>query len=282
MSLRDSLDGEKLADDIASIVEAMNRTAALMAQQQQHERGQVDPDNPYFGRMVLDDDLGKRAILIGKHTFISDRVRIIDWRNAPISRVFYQYSEGDDYDEEIAGRSVQGEVLLRRTLSIADGRLRRVATDDATWVLTGSNGWRDLHGKSTRLEGGAGTAVRPQNLGTRASSARQDKHLPEIASLLDAEQFKLITQPDTGLVVIQGSAGSGKTTVGLHRIAYLNFMGPEHFRPSRMMVLVFSRALSAYISKVLPALGVDGVKVAQYERWAETLRKRHYRGLPGR
>ena len=48
---------------------------------------------------------------------------------------------------------------------------------------------------------------------------RIDKHLPEIAALLDAAQFDLITRP--GLVVIQDSAGSGKTTVGLHRAAYL-------------------------------------------------------------
>ena len=47
--LRDSLEGEKLVDDIASIVEAMDRTSALMAQQAKADRGRVDPDNPYFG-----------------------------------------------------------------------------------------------------------------------------------------------------------------------------------------------------------------------------------------
>ncbi|PKN58326.1 MAG: DNA helicase UvrD [Deltaproteobacteria bacterium HGW-Deltaproteobacteria-14] len=276
LSLRDSLEGEKLVDDIASIVEAMDRTAALMRQQDATPEGVVDADNPYFGHMVLEDDFGKRSILIGRTTFLSDRVRIVDWRNAPISRIFYQYGEGDDYDEEVNGTAVSGEVLLRRTMTIHGGALRRVSTDDNTWVRDGDAGWIDVRDREAALGGGAGSAVRPDNLGTSAGNGRRDKHLPEIASLLDPEQFALITRPDAGVVVIQGSAGSGKTTVGLHRIAYLNFHDPNRFRPKRMLVMAFSRALSAYISKVLPALGVEGVEVDEYPRWAQWLRRLHF------
>ncbi|TNF27638.1 MAG: DNA helicase UvrD [Deltaproteobacteria bacterium] len=277
ISLRDSLEGEKLVDDIASIVEAMDRTAALMRQQQASADGAVDLDNPYFGHMVLEDDFGKRSILIGRTTFLSDRVRIVDWRNAPISRIFYQYGEGDDYDEEVNGRPVSGEVLTRRTMTINGGELRRVSTDDNTWVRDGERGWIDVREQEASLGGGAGTAVRPDSLGTTHGNHRRDKHLPEIASLLDPEQFGLITRPNSGVVVIQGSAGSGKTTVGLHRIAYLNFHDPRRFRPQRMMVMAFSRALSAYISKVLPALGVEGVRVEEYPRWAQALRRMHFK-----
>ena len=276
LALRDSLEGEKLVDDIASIVEAMDRTAALMRQQDATPEGVVDADNPYFGHMVLEDDFGKRSILIGRTTFLSDRVRIVDWRNAPISRIFYQYGEGDDYDEEVNGTAVSGEVLLRRTMTINGGALRRVSTDDNTWVRDGDAGWIDVRDQEAALGGGAGSAVRPDNLGTSAGNGRRDKHLPEIASLLDPEQFGLITRPDAGVVVIQGSAGSGKTTVGLHRIAYLNFHDPNRFRPKRMLVMAFSRALSAYISKVLPALGVEGVEVDEYPRWAQWLRRMHF------
>jgi len=277
VSLRDSLEDEKLVDDIASIVEAMDRTAALMRQQEANPEGTVDLDNPYFGHMVLEDDFGKRSILIGRATFLSDRVRIVDWRNAPISRIFYQYGEGDDYDEEVNGNPVSGEVLLRRTMTINAGELRRVSTDDNTWVRDGERGWVDVKDREAALGGGAGSAVRPDNLGTSAGNGRRDKHLPEIASLLDPEQFALITRDDAGVVVIQGSAGSGKTTVGLHRIAYLNFHAPHRYRPNRMMVMAFSRALSAYISKVLPALGVEGVRVDEYPRWAQWLRRMHFK-----
>ncbi|MDP6942799.1 MAG: ATP-binding domain-containing protein [Myxococcota bacterium] len=279
-ALRDSLADEKLTEDIASVVEAMERTAALRAQQQTSLQGHADPDNPYFGHLVVDDDHGRRSVLIGRQTLLSDRIRIVDWRNAPISRIFYQYREGDEYEEVIAGRDIQGTVVVRRTVAISDGELRRVATDDHTWVRDGDGGWRDLRHHEARLAGGAGKAVRASSLGTGAASGRQDKHLPEIASLLDARQFELITHPNAGVVVIQGSAGSGKTTVGLHRIAYLHYHAPTRFRPDRMLVLVFSRALASYIEQVLPALGVEGVQVREYEQWAGALRRRHFRGLP--
>lgn len=283
VALRDSLSEEKLPDDIASIMEQMDRTQALLIQQQKSPEGTADPDNPYFGRMVLSDDLGKRTVLIGKSTFLSDRVRIVDWRNAPISRIFYQYGEGDEYDEELNGRRVSGEVLARRTVTISGGVLTRLSTDDHTWVKTpdATGGrWVDVHDHEARLHGGARTAIRPDSLGTGHGHGRRDKHLPEIASLLDPKQFELITRRDTGLVVIQGSAGSGKTTVGLHRIAWLTFQNPALFRPEHMLVVVFSKALRAYVSQVLPALGVDGVRVVDYLKWTSQLRKLHFKRLP--
>ncbi|MEC9071092.1 MAG: UvrD-helicase domain-containing protein, partial [Myxococcota bacterium] len=194
--------------------------------------------------------------------------------------IFYQHAEGDDYDEDFADRDVSGRVLVRRTLAIAEGQVRRVGTQDNTWVRDGDDGWVDLRHQEASLTGGAGSALRASSLGTGAANARRDRHLPQIASLLDAAQFDLITRGDSGIVVIQGSAGSGKTTVGLHRIAYLRFKYRGSFRPQNILVLVFSRALAAYIGQVLPALGVDGVKVVQFESWAERLRKWHLPDLP--
>lgn len=279
VELRDSLADEKLPDDIASILEAMDRTSALMAQQRRHNRGTVNPHNPYFGHMVVDDDLGRRSVLIGKRTFLSDRVRIVDWRNAPISRLFYQYGEGDDYDETVNGQDISGEVLVRRTVHIADGMLHGVSNDEHAWVRDGG-AWVDTRAEQARLAGGAGVALRPASLGTGATRGRHDKHLREITSLLDRRQFDLISRPDSGPVVIQGSAGSGKTTVGLHRIAFLAFSAPKTFNPRRMMVVAYSKALSAYISQVLPALGVEGVRVQQLDQWLAWLRKMHFKGLP--
>ncbi|MEC8023305.1 MAG: ATP-binding domain-containing protein [Myxococcota bacterium] len=288
IKLRDQLQEARLPEDRASILEQMDRMARLKAQQANHREGTVNISSPYFGHMRLHDDDGtRRDILIGRQTWVKDGVRIVDWRNAPISQVFYQREEGEDYEIPIAGRLVSGEVSIRRTVSIRDGKILRVGTSDETWVKEAA-GWRDVSTHAPKLRGGAGRARRPdvtKPILGEASDGRAivaDKHLPEIASLLDREQFELITKPEAGVVAIQGSAGSGKTTVALHRVAYLNFQKPGKFSGSRSLVVVFSLALARYISRVLPALGVDGVQVATFDDWASQMRIRLYPRTPKR
>ena len=74
--------------------------------------------------------------------------------------------------------------------------------------------------------------------------------------------------------IFSGQRGTGKTTVALHRIAFLVFNDPRHFRPSRCLFVVPSEALARYVAGVLPALGVQGVPVTTYRSWARNLRKR--------
>lgn len=288
--LRDSLGEERLMEDQASILDQMERIANLAAQRARYTATTIDTDSPYFGHMRLHDNQGRRDVLIGKQTCVTGGVRVVDWRNAPISRIFYQYREGDDYAMEVADRELEGRVLLRRSITIARGKLMRVGTPDATFVREEGGGWRDLQAAGPALRGGSGSAARPDRtrpvLGLHGAARlagpgfRIDKHLPEIASLLDPEQFALITRPDSGVVAIQGSAGSGKTTVALHRVAYLVYQDPRRFNPKRALVVVLSPGLAAYISRVLPALGVDGVPVLTYEAWAAELRVRHFPKLP--
>src|SRR6185369_2974708 len=83
----------------------------------------------------------------------------------------------------------------------------------------------------------------------------------------------LITQPSSGLIAIQGSAGSGKTTIALHRIAYLAFADPRRFRPEKMLVIVYQRALATYVSRVLPSLDVEGVPVMTFAGWSDAARR---------
>ncbi|HIN86492.1 MAG TPA: DNA helicase UvrD [Myxococcales bacterium] len=292
LRLRDELAEEKLPEDRASLIEQMERVARLAKHQASSRTAQLDSANPYFGHMrLVTDDGERRDVLIGKQTFIKDGVRIVDWRNAPISQAFYQGQEGDDYAVHIAGRLVEGEISLRRTLAIRSGELLRVKSADNDWRKEGEE-WVEVIERKPQLQGGAGSAARPESMGPvlgvgGAATAfghrdRVDKHLPEIVSLLDAEQFQLITRPDSGIVAIQGSAGSGKTTVALHRVAYLAFHDPRRFSPRRTLIIVFSPALALYISRVLPALGVEGVSVRTFESWSLQLRRRLYPRYPTR
>ncbi|MCC7540063.1 MAG: ATP-binding domain-containing protein [Deltaproteobacteria bacterium] len=289
VSLRDQI-AEARLEDVPPLVEQMERLQSLASRRAAVEAEVIDRRSPYFGHLRLREGGKTRDVLIGRATYLDSarNVRIVDWRDAPISRLYYRYEEGDDYEEEFGGRVRSGEVLARRSVAIHDAALRRVGCLQGTFVRDDDGSWRVLHSEAPRLVGGQGIASRPEQTASvrgklgigRDGQRRVDKTLPEIAALIDPRQFDLITRPDSGLVVIHGGAGSGKTTVGLHRVAYLSFQAPNRFAPDKMMVVVFNAALASYISRVLPALGVEGVPVRVYADWAAALRRAHVPGLP--
>ena len=298
IELRDAL-AEAKPEDQGSILEQMHRIEALSRQRGKGDVPPVDRKSPYFGHLRLDEGGKRRDVLIGARSFVEPGggVLIVDWRNAPVSRLFYRYEEGDAYEERLGDRLVEGEIVARRTVAIVDAELRRVASPQGTFsrdLHTGA--WREVATRRARLhiarDGSAaevvGTAARatpalPAPAATPATRGRlgfedggvrrPDRHLPAIAALIDPRQFELITQPSSGLIAVQGSAGSGKTTIGLHRIAYLAFAEPRRFRPEKMLVIVYQRALAAYVSRVLPSLDVDGVPVITFAGWAEAVRR---------
>ncbi|MFN7701280.1 MAG: 3'-5' exonuclease [Deltaproteobacteria bacterium] len=286
ISLRNQIQEARL-EDVPPLIEEMERLTEVAARRGKVAEGAIDSASPYFGRLVLEEDGKKREVLIGKATYLDARtnVRIVDWRDAPVSRIYYRYEEGDEYEERFGGRDVFGEVVTRRAIAISTGLLRRIGCPQGLFVRGMDGGWRRA-GDSARLQGGQGSAMRaedhhsPGKLGVRIDDGRDEKYLPEITALIDPRQFELITKPDGGLVVIQGGAGSGKTTIGLHRLAYLAFQDSKRFRPDRMLVLVYNDALVRYISRVLPSLGAAGVPVTTFERWAAKLRASHLKGLP--
>jgi DNA helicase-2/ATP-dependent DNA helicase PcrA len=139
------------------------------------------------------------------------------------------------------------------------GELTKLVEDGVHWVRQEDGSWQQAEsgGAVSRKEG------------------QQDHRLPEITSLISREQFRAITHPDSRTIILQGGAGSGKTTVGLHRIAYLAYQNPERFRPERLLVVMFNRSLQKYISRVLPDLGIKpGVQVETYHSWSGKLFKR--------
>jgi DNA helicase-2/ATP-dependent DNA helicase PcrA len=249
----------------------------------------VDPDRPYFGHMRLEEGGKKRDVFLGKATRLDNGLRIVDWRHAPVSRLFYRHAEGDEYDEDFGDRIVSGTVLARRTLGIADGSLRRVQSP-AGLLLKDEAGWTSFGEATPRLAGGEGAAFWIRHEDPQASASglgagavyRIDKHLPEISALIDPEQWSLITADDSQLVVIRGVAGSGKTTVALHRLAYLNYKDRRRYRADRMLVVVWGDALRRFIGRVLPDLGVRGTQVRTYGFWAASLREQVLPMLPKR
>jgi DNA helicase II / ATP-dependent DNA helicase PcrA len=305
IELRDAL-AEAKPEDQGSILEQMHRIEALSRQRGKGDSPPIDRKSPYFGHLRLEEGGRRRDVLIGARSYVEPGggVQIVDWRNAPVSRLFYRYEEGDSYEEQLGDRVVEGEIVARRTVAIVEAQLRRVASPQGTFSRDmRTNDWRAIATQQARLQiarDGTATIIppRPPGLGgrtgadapalppplpapmrgklgfdDRGGTRSPDRHLPAIAALIDPRQFELITQPTSGLIAVQGSAGSGKTTIGLHRIAYLAFADPRRFRADRMLVVVYQRALASYVSRVLPSLDVDGVPVQTFADWADAVRK---------
>ncbi len=212
ISLRDQI-AEARPEDLPPLIEQMTRLAALRARLGGGKQLPVDITSPYFAHIRLREAGRSKDVLVGKRGFIDrqSNVQIVDWRNAPVSRIYYRYEEGDDYEEEIAGRRVEGVVEARRNVSIARSNLRRIGTPQGTYLKDARGSWVQAVGQiAPVLHGGMGKAARPATaggakgaLGVHHGVARADKALPEIAALIDKEQFELITQPGSGIVVIR-------------------------------------------------------------------------------
>jgi DNA helicase-2/ATP-dependent DNA helicase PcrA len=286
MALRDEI-GEARLEDVPALIAQMERLQEVSLTRAGLQHMLVDPRSPYFAHLRLRERVAgrgeiERDIFIGRATFTDARTRvaIVDWRNAPVSQLYYRYSEGSDYEETFGEREVEGDVLVRRTVTIQDGTLLRIACPQGIWVKRrtpgqdGSTIWQRTDAPLRELAGGERTATRPIPRRGMLGSAREDeqrldRHLPEIAALIDPRQFEIMTAPHSGVVVIQGGAGSGKTTIGLHRLAYLGFAFPDRFPAKRMVVVTQGTGLAAYIGQVLPALGLPGVRVVTFDQWAE-------------
>jgi DNA helicase-2/ATP-dependent DNA helicase PcrA len=305
LELRDDVSVAK-PEDLPALFEQMHTLGALRAQRGRSISGSVDRASPYFGHIRLEEELPegerrpspgqarptvrRRDVLIGSRSYVDARegIRIVDWRHAPVSRIYYRYAEGDDYEEQFGDNVVEGRVVARRGVSILAGKVVRVSAPQGTFVLGKDGCWKRAKVHAALLETEKKWAARHgvangARLGVGADGQlRQDKHLPSIAAMLDDKQFALIAQESTGLVAIQGSAGSGKTTVGLHRVAYLAFRDPQRFRADKMFVIVPNEALVHYVSRVLPSLGVEKVPVTTFARFATRLVTQLFPRLPAK
>ena len=274
VALRDEL-ADARAEDQSALIEHMTRIAALREAAGRSRTQPADAANPYFAHVRLREGERITDVFIGRRAFIEPRlgVHITDWRNSPISRVFYRYEEGDEYEEDFAGVVRTGFVDARRTVTIHNGQLVRVRVGDEQWVRSEDGAWGPATVDSGRLAGGSGTAMRVPEL-RRGEHRGLDQRLPEITSLIDREQFTAITTERSGIVVIRGGAGTGKTTIGLHRAAWLHFQDPKRYVTKRMAIVTPGAALARYIAQVLPSLEVPGVPIVDFPKFAlEGLRR---------
>jgi DNA helicase IV len=226
-----------------------------------------DVDAPYFAHLRVREGKTVKDYLLGRTNLLDTPagVRIVDWRVAPVARIFYRYREGDDYEESFPGRDAEGVVEARRVVVIERRALTRIVCEDAVLAREPGGVWRRVE-HAALVSGGAGSAVRP---GEHA----------QITALLDREQFAAISAPADQALLVLGSAGSGKTTVALHRLARIAAEDPEGHPLSRAAVVVPEEGLARLSRRLLAPLGAAETQVQTLDAWAYEL-ARHVFGDP--
>jgi len=176
---------------------------------------------PYLAELTINDDdpeIGSKHLLFGKQGLTDgSNVVVDDWRKADISCLYYEWDEGEDYEEDIAGRERTGVseckisygIRYRELLSIKSAKLD---------LQKGSGNWQESKQVNASMD-------------TKEKSG--DYRMTDIVSLISREQFALISGKIKGCLYLSDGAGCGKTTVALHRLSYLLFNEPELFRLQR-------------------------------------------------
>ena len=195
--------------------------------------------NPYFGRFEFknseSDDIS--TIYIGKKSIVDNNdIIAYDWRSS-ICSMYYDYNIGEaEYCSN--GKTEKGEIISKRQIIIKNGELERVDEQD---TITD-----DL--------------VLLQYL-----KENSDARLKSIVATIQSEQNKIIRSPLKKDYIIQGVAGSGKTTVALHRIAYLLYNEAKNITESQFMILGPNKYFLNYISELLPELDINNVDQNTFE-----------------
>ena len=265
--------------DLPALFDQMNTNRAII----EHRPMEHLPEmrSPYFARMRLAESGGVKDILLGHRTFLDGGVPVIDWRHAPVSRIFFNYRQGEEYEEALPGRVANGTLLLRHILTIADGQLIQIKSQDATY-------WQDAKGTwlkaavggfaSGSFAGGAGSAAR----GSGALGGATGTPQAEISALLDPQQFALLDESENEPLLILGGAGCGKTTVALHRMAMLHYRREDFYRQKSMVAIVPEEGLARLTRKLLDSLGLEQVEAITFDRWIAGRVHHLIRGLPAK
>jgi DNA helicase-2/ATP-dependent DNA helicase PcrA len=209
-------------------------------------------DSPYFGK-ILFSPYEKRSrdlkIYIGKFAVTDKDTHIplvVDWR-APIANLYYQNSgpkENVEFNAPVGKRS--GDLEQKRQFEISRARIQNI------------------------YDAKSGNVAADEFLLSQLKG-RLGKKLTDIVATIQAQQNEIIRENINKPVIIQGVAGSGKTTILLHRLAYLFFNHKEEIRPEASLIVAPNRMFLDYISDVLPNLGVRGVTTLTYLFWGKQI-----------
>lgn len=197
--------------------------------------------NPYFGKIVFKDNIDEEEIYIGI-THVEDNLNyyVHDWRS-PICSLFYDYETGPASYSSPDGL-VTGELTVKRQYKIEDAKLK------------------GIFDTSINIEDDVLQQVLAED--------SNDK-MKNIVNTIQQEQNKVIRNTEDKTLIVQGIAGSGKTSVALHRIAFLLYK-IKNLSSNNVLIFSPNKVFSEYISNVLPELGEDNTLQTTFNQFMET------------
>ena len=206
--------------------------------------------SPYFGRIdFIPQGQEKLPVYIGVYSFMDEQRRslIYDWR-APVSSLFYDFELGEASFTTPSG-VMKGTIDLKRQYKIRDGRLEFMLENDV-----------NIH----------------DDVLQRELAKSSDDKLKNIVATIQRDQNAVIRNETAQVMVIQGVAGSGKTSIALHRIAFLLYRYRETIAAKDVLIISPNKVFADYISNVLPELGEEHIPELGMEELAADLLDHRY------
>lgn len=240
-------DFDEMAEINQHMIEVNNQTAAYNYGLKRLHKYEKAIGSPYFGRFdFLEDGFSDREkIYIGLQSLIDPRTQkifVYDWR-APISSIFYRQEPGRASFTSPTG-IITGDVLLKRQYKIRDSKLKY------------------FFDSSIRIN----DEILQEILGRNSSPKMRN-----IVETIQKEQDIAIRDTENELLIIQGVAGSGKTSIALHRVAFLLYEGlNRHLNFNNIIIISPNTVFSSYISNVLPELGEENVEQTTFKDILDT------------
>lgn len=209
--------------------------------------------SPYFGRFDVahQDRAAAEPVYIGIHHFFDEQTRenvVHDWR-APIASLFYDYETGPARYESPEG-AVDCRIDLKRQFRINRGEIELMIDSEVNVV----------------------DDVLQEELGRTS-----DEGMKNIVATIQRDQNAIVRDEEAHELIIQGVAGSGKTSIALHRIAFLLYRFKDTLSSKDILIISPNRVFADYISNVLPELGEEQVNETVMETVAEELLEGQYR-----
>lgn len=247
-------DAPRMVDSFDDVIELSQASRLLQEDERSHAASRAQllkleqmAESPYFGRIdfQVKGQAAPEAVYIGRRGLTArdgGQRLIYDWRT-PIAGMFYDYSTGPAAYVAEAGR-VEGEIRLKRQYEISGGRLEYMFDSELA----------------------IGDEILREQLGRRGGGRMRD-----IVESIQREQNLAIRDEEHDVLLVQGAAGSGKTSVALHRVAYLLYRRRRELAAHQVTVFSPNELLARHIAGVLPDLGEEGVAQTTIHAYARRL-----------